>query len=98
MRLDDRRECVHRRFERQAAATPAALALRDERRSLTYRELDRAADHLAARLRHAGVQPGDRVALCLERSTEAIAALVAVLKTGAAFVPIDPAVADERAG
>jgi natural product biosynthesis luciferase-like monooxygenase protein/amino acid adenylation domain-containing protein len=96
-RLDGRCECVHRRFERHAAETPASLALRDEHRSLTYRELDRAADLLAAHLCRAGVQPGDRVALHLDRSADAIVALIAVLKAGAAFVPIDPAVGDARA-
>ena len=63
---------------------------------LTYGELDRRANQLAWHLRAAGVRPGDRVALLLERSAEMVAAILAVLKTGAAYVPLDPAYPAER--
>ena len=64
----------------------------------TYRELDEAANRLAHLLVGRGVGPGQRVALLLPRSAEAIVAILAVLKTGAAYVPIDPAVPAARIG
>ena len=63
---------------------------------MTYRELDEAANRLAHLLIGRGVGPGQRVALLLPRSAEAIVAILAVLKTGAAYVPIDPAVPAAR--
>ena len=65
-------------------------------RSWTYRELEEAANRLAHLLAGHGVGPGQRVALLLSRSAEAIVAILAVLKTGAAYVPIDPALPDAR--
>ena len=63
---------------------------------MTYRELDEASNRLAHLLVGQGVGPGERVALLLSRSAEAIVAILAVLKTGAAYVPIDPAVPAAR--
>ena len=65
-------------------------------RSLTYRELDDASNRLAHLLAGQGVGPGERVALLFSRSVEAIVSILAVLKTGAAYVPIDPAVPAAR--
>ena len=65
---------------------------------MTYRELDEAANRLAHLLAGQGVGPGQRVALLFSRSAEAIVAILAVLKTGAAYVPIDPAVPAARMG
>ena len=67
-------------------------------RSLTYRELDEAANRLAHLLAGHGVGPGQCVALLLSRSAEAIVAILAVLKTGAAYLPIDPALPAARIG
>ena len=67
-------------------------------RSLTYRELEEAANRLAHLLAGQGVGPGQCVALLLERSAEAIVAMLAVLKTGAAYLPIDPALPAARIG
>src|SRR5262249_43406823 len=58
--------------------------------------LDRQAERIARRLAAAGVRPGDRVALALERSAGMIAAILGVLKAGAAYVPLDPAYPAER--
>ena len=77
-------------FATQVVRTPEAVAVTFEGVSMTYRALDEAANRLAHWLAARGVGPGQCVALLLERSAEAIVAIVAVLKTGAAYVPIDP--------
>ena len=83
-------------FAAQVARTPDAVALRFEGDSMTYRELDEATNRLAHRLAGAGAGPGACVALLFERSAQAIVAIVAALKTGAAYLPIDPALAADR--
>ena len=83
-------------FDAQVARTPEAVAIRCEGRSLTYRELEEAANRLAHLLAAQGVGPGECVALLFSRSAEAIIAILAVLKTGAAYLPIDPTVPDAR--
>ncbi len=77
-------------FAAQVARSPEAVALTFGDRSWTYRELDAAASRLAHLLVARGVGPGERVGLLAERSAQAIIAILAVLKTGAAYVPIDP--------
>ncbi|OBF89142.1 non-ribosomal peptide synthetase [Mycobacterium sp. 852002-51152_SCH6134967] len=86
------------RFGAQVARTPEAVALTCQGRSWTYRQLDEAANRWAHFLTTRGVGPGQRVALLLDRSAEAVVAMVGVLKTGAAYVPIDPAHPDARIG
>ncbi|MGO1000206.1 amino acid adenylation domain-containing protein [Lysobacter sp. CA196] len=81
--------CVHSVFERQAAATPDAVALLHDDQRLSYAELNRRANRLAHHLRDRGVGPGQRVALCMERSMELVIAWLAILKAGAAYVPLD---------
>ena len=83
-------------FGAQVARVPEAVAVSFEGRGMTYRELDEASNRLAQLLAGRGVGPGQRVALLLSRSAEAIVAILAVLKTGAAYVPIDPAVPAAR--
>ena len=85
-------------FAEQVARTPEAVAVTFEDRSLTYRELEEAANRLAHLLAARGVGPGQCVALLLERSAQAVVAMLAVLKTGAAYLPIDPANPDARIG
>ena len=85
-------------FAGQVGRTPNAVAVTCEGRSMTYRELDDAADRLARVLAGRGVGPGQRVALLVPRSVEAVVAMVAVVKTGAAYVPIDPSVPAVRMG
>ena len=83
-------------FDAQVARAPEAPALTFEGRSLTYRELDEAANRLAHLLAGHGAGPGESVALLLSRSTDAIVSILAVLKTGAAYLPIDPALPAAR--
>jgi amino acid adenylation domain-containing protein/non-ribosomal peptide synthase protein (TIGR01720 family) len=83
-------------FAAQVARAPEGVAISCGERSWTYRELEEAANRLAHLLAGQGVGPGECVALLLERSAEAIIAMLAVLKTGAAYLPIDPAVPAAR--
>lgn len=81
---------VHELFDAQAAKSPEATAVSDASGALSYAELARRAESLAARLQAAGAAPGARVAVLLERSVELVVALLAIAKTGAAWVPLDP--------
>ena len=81
---------------RQAERTPDAVALVAGAGRMTYRELDERAARLAGALRRGGVGPEVRVAVCLERSADLVAALLAVWKAGGAYVPLDPAWPRER--
>ncbi len=83
-------------FAAQVARAPEAVAVTFEGRSMTYRELEEAANRLAHLLADHGAGPGQSVALLFSRSAEAIVAIVAVLKTGAAYLPIDPALPATR--
>jgi amino acid adenylation domain-containing protein len=85
-----RDQCIHHIFQRCAALTPDATALVFEDRLLSYGELNRRANQLAHHLRKEGVQPDDLVAICVRRSIEMIVGILAILKAGAAYVPIDP--------
>ncbi|PHM69613.1 non-ribosomal peptide synthetase [Xenorhabdus sp. KJ12.1] len=87
---------IHELFEQQAALTPDATAVVFEEQSLSYNELNRRANRLAHYLIALGVQPDDRVALCVERSPEMIVGLLGILKAGAAYVPLDPRYPTDR--
>ena len=83
-------------FAAQVVRTPDAVAVSHAGRSMTYRDLDDASNRLAHLMLGQGVGPGESVALLFSRSAEAIVAVLAVLKSGAAYLPIDPAVPDAR--
>lgn len=83
-------------FEAQAAKTADAPAIVDGESHLTYQELNRRANRLAHALQAQGVRAGDRVGLWLERSVDNIVALLATVKVGAAYVPLDPTYPIER--
>ncbi|WP_156745321.1 non-ribosomal peptide synthetase, partial [Mycobacterium sp. 1165178.9] len=85
-------------FAAQVACTPEAVAISCGGRSMTYRELEESANRLAHLLADHGVGPGQCVALLISRSAEAIVAVLAVLKTGAAYLPIDPELPATRIG
>ncbi|REK91803.1 amino acid adenylation domain-containing protein [Streptomyces inhibens] len=83
-------------FRRQAAHTPDAVALADPQGELTYAELDRRSDTIACELQDLGAGRGSVVGLLMDHSADAITALWAVLKSGAAYLPLDPAYPDTR--
>ncbi len=85
-------------FAAQVARTPAAVAVTCAGRSMTYRELEQAANRLAHLLAAQGAGPGQVVALLLERSGEAVVAMLAVLKAGAAYLAIDAGLPAARIG
>jgi len=88
--------CIHELIERQVEKTPELTALVYRDQQLTYRELNRWANQLAHYLRELGVRPGAKVAVCVDRNPKMIKALLAILKAGAAYVPLDPAYPVER--
>jgi amino acid adenylation domain-containing protein len=83
-------------FRAQVARTPHAVALVQDGRDISYRELDRRADGVAAALAARGVGEGSVVGLLVDRSLDGVAALWGVLKSGAAYLPLDPRHPDER--
>ncbi|WP_156661429.1 condensation domain-containing protein, partial [Mycobacterium sp. 852002-51163_SCH5372311] len=83
-------------FAAQVARAPEAVALVSQGRAVTYRQLDEAANRLAHLLVSHGAGPGQCVAMLFPRSVEAIVAMLAVLKTGAAYLPMDPAIPTAR--
>ena len=86
---------LHELFEEQVARTPDAIAVVCAQEEVSYRELDRRADTLAARLREV-TGPEQRVGVCVERSADMVVALLGVLKAGCAYVPLDPALPAQR--
>jgi amino acid adenylation domain-containing protein/non-ribosomal peptide synthase protein (TIGR01720 family) len=89
-------QCIHHLFEYQAERTPDAIALVFDEEKLTYRELNERANQLAHRLQRHGAGPEVLIGICMERSLEMVVGLMAILKAGAAYVPIDPAYPPER--
>lgn len=80
----------------QVNLQPDSPAVSDDRQTLSYRELNARADALAVALRHFGISRGDRVGVCLERNVELVVTLLAVMKAGAAYVPMDARYPEER--
>ncbi|MEW6736734.1 MAG: amino acid adenylation domain-containing protein, partial [Acidobacteriota bacterium] len=89
-------QCLHRLFEEQVKRSPDAVALVFEDEWLTYRELNERANQLAYRLQALGITSDNLVGICLERSNEMVVGLFAILKTGAAYLPLDPTYPKER--
>ncbi|MCB8765707.1 amino acid adenylation domain-containing protein [Planktothrix agardhii 1029] len=89
-------KCIHQLFEEQAERTPDAIAVVFENQQLTYAELNGRANQLAHYLQSLGVVADQLVAICVERSLEMIVGLLAILKAGAAYLPIDSDYPQER--
>lgn len=90
--------CINECFEAQAAMTPEAIAVVAGSERLTYRELSIRSNRLANRLRAMGVGSDVLAGICLDRSAEMVIALLAVLKAGGAYIPLDPRFPRERLG
>lgn len=87
---------LHGPFLRQAQARPDALAVIDGERNLTYRELDGASSRLARQILTAGVTTGSPIAVLLPKGWRQVVAVLGILKAGAAYMPVDPALPRKR--
>ncbi|ORX97912.1 Non-ribosomal peptide synthetase module [Basidiobolus meristosporus CBS 931.73] len=88
--------CIHQLFEQQVMRTPNATALVYEGQVWSYEEVNERANRLAHQLVSLGVKPDMRIAICVERSPAMVVGLLAILKAGGAFVPLDPAYPSNR--
>ena len=88
--------CLHEHFEDQVERYPCRIAAEFEGEVLTYAELNVRANQLSHHLRALGVGPESVVGICLDRSLEMVVALLAVLKSGAAYLPLDPGYPEDR--
>ncbi|MPZ25910.1 MAG: amino acid adenylation domain-containing protein [Micromonosporaceae bacterium] len=89
-------DCLHRLVFAQVRQRPEAVAVRDARAALTYRELGQRSRRLAAELAAAGVAPGELVAVVMDRGAEQVVAALAVQLAGAAYLPVDPDFPEQR--
>lgn len=87
---------IHLPVWQQAQRTPDALAVIGESRTMSYQQLIAAADALAARLLHSGIQAGDRVMVAMEKSVDQVVAVLAVMRAGAAWIPLDLTLPEKR--
>ena len=91
-----RHKCVHELFQEQVEFNPESVAVIFEDEQVTYRELNKRANQLAHYLQSMGVGPEVKVGICVDRSVGMIVGLLAILKAGAAYVPLDAAYPRER--
>lgn len=89
-------KCAHELFSQQVEKTPDSVAVVLGREKLTYAELDRRANQLAHHLKRMGIGPEVSIGVCLERSLEMVVSLLAILKAGGVYIPMDPAFPRER--
>jgi amino acid adenylation domain-containing protein len=90
--------CIHQLFEDQVERTPRSVAVVFEGQQLTYSELNARANRIAHRIARSGAKEGAIVAVCVERGVDLIASLLAVSKTGATYLPLDPIYPKARLG
>ncbi|HXP76316.1 MAG TPA: amino acid adenylation domain-containing protein, partial [Stellaceae bacterium] len=96
-KTDDREDrCFHQMFEDQVQRTPDSVAVEFEEQQLTYAQLNARANRLAHQLQTLRVGPDVAVAICMEHCPEMVVAVLAILKAGGAFLPLDPAYPQER--
>ena len=91
-----REKCIHELFEEQVLKTPGIIAIRDDNKAITYTELNEKANKLARYLHDSGAVEGSLVSICMERSTDILVALLAVLKAGCTYIPLDPIYPKDR--
>lgn len=92
----DREATIHQLFERQVEQTPEKTAVVFQGQQLSYRQLNERANQLAHHLRRLGVQPDQFVGLCVDRSLEMMVGLLGILKSGGAYLPMDPKYPKDR--
>ncbi|WP_017653093.1 non-ribosomal peptide synthetase [Fortiea contorta] len=88
--------CIHHLFEAQVEKTPTDVAVIFAHQKLTYRELNNRVNQLAHYLQNVGVKPETLVGICMERSIEMVIAILAIMKAGGAYLPLDPTYPQER--
>ena len=88
--------CVHQLFELQVARIPTHAAFDSPGGTVSYQELNQRANQLARFLREKGAAPEDFIAVCMDRSPDAVIAVLGVVKAGAAFLPLDPRLPEAR--
>ncbi|MBD2360533.1 amino acid adenylation domain-containing protein [Anabaena minutissima FACHB-250] len=88
--------CIHHLFEAQVERTPDAVAVVFENQQLTYCELNNKANQLAHYLQDLGVKPDILVGICMERSLEMVVGILAIIKVGGAYLPLDPSYPQDR--
>ncbi|WP_306474292.1 AMP-binding protein, partial [Bacillus pseudomycoides] len=91
-----RNRTIHQLFEEQVCRMPNQLAVVYENQKITYEELNKRANQLARRLQEKGVQTNQLIGIMVERSIEMIVGILGILKSGGAYVPIDPEYPKER--
>jgi non-ribosomal peptide synthetase component F len=91
-----KRACVHQLIEAQARRAPEVVAVICRNRQLTYAELNARANQVASHLSKLGVGPDTVVGLCVDRSLQMLVGLLGILKSGGAYLPLDPAYPSER--
>lgn len=96
IQIDNGTHCIHELIEAQAVATPTATALIFRDKAMSYRELNAQANRLAHRLIEHGAGPDKLIGIATERSLEMVIGLLAILKAGAAYVPLDPDYPEDR--
>ncbi|HYP19482.1 MAG TPA: amino acid adenylation domain-containing protein, partial [Chloroflexia bacterium] len=89
-------KCIHELIERQAERTPGAVAVISGHSEVTYSELNHRANRLARHLRHLSAAPEHLIAICLDSSAELVTSMLAVAKSGAAYLPLDPSNPPDR--
>ncbi len=87
---------IHSQIEKQALETPDVIAVKFENRELTYRELNKNAEIVAAHLQKSGIQKNSIIGLCMEGSLELIIGMLGILKAGGTYLPLDPEYPPER--
>jgi amino acid adenylation domain-containing protein len=88
--------CLHQLFMERAAEFPEAVVAEDESRRIKYAELDAQSDRLAAYLLDEGIKVGDFIGICMQRSVDMLICLLGILKSGAAYLPLDPSYPKDR--
>jgi len=89
-------QCVHHLFEQQVRQSPDNIAVVYQNQTMTYGALNAKSESIASHLKEAGADVGKMVGICINRSIDMIAGLLAIMKSGSAYVPLDPAFPKQR--